>query len=121
MSAIFSSAVEITITPSTAQIQQTATATEITFVESGLPEEIYVSGKLIATNWSVVVDGTTYSGTAGSPIKVTATAGVSHTYTVNTVMLSTLTVMPETYYPSPASGTATAGQTVNVTYVPRMY
>jgi len=96
-------------------------ATGITFVESGLPEEMYLYGNLIATNWSVVVDGTTYSGTAGSPIEVAVTAGVSHTFKINDARWSNSRGNVVTYTPSPASGTATAGQTVNVTYTPSQY
>jgi len=93
----------------------------ITFVESGLPEEMYVYGNVIATSWSVEVDGTTHSGTAGRPIEVTVATGVSHTFRVNDAKWVNSRGNVVTYTPSPASGTATAGQTVNVTYTPSQY
>jgi len=100
----------------------TATTGTITFVEDGLPSQTCMEGEpCYATGWSVEVDGATYSGTAGSPIKVTVTTGVSHTYRVNTITSSNSMRMPVPYYPRPASGTATAGQTVNVTYIPSQY
>jgi len=100
----------------------TATTGTITFVEDGLPSQTCMEGEpCYATGWSVEVDGATYLGTAGSPIKVTVTTGVSHSYTVNTITSSDSMGYPLPYYPSPASGTATAGQTVYITYAPKMY
>ncbi len=100
----FSAPVEITVTP----------LQNATFAESGLPEVNTMGGQPIGgVTWYVTVGGQEYVANAGDPINVPLAGPTAFTVGYVSVMDDGMLVR---YSPSPSSGTAEPGQTVNVRF-----